>query len=61
MIDEIVKRQSNHITIAENFSVPQPPPQQMQQGLPPGLSPEGPPPGASPAPKGKPTPAKSKK
>jgi parvulin-like peptidyl-prolyl isomerase len=60
MIDEIVKRQSNHITIAENFSVPQPPPQQMQQGLPPGLSPEGPP-AASPAPKGKPTPAKSKK
>src|SRR5258706_3933709 len=33
LIDEIVKRQGNHITIAENFSVPQPPPQQMQQGL----------------------------
>jgi parvulin-like peptidyl-prolyl isomerase len=60
LIDEIVKRQGNHITIAENFSVPQPPPQQMQQGLPPGLSPEGPP-TSSPAPKGKPTPAKSKK
>ena len=60
MIEEIVKRQSNHITIAENFSVPQPPPQQMQQGLPPGLSPEAPP-TASPAPKGKATPPKSKK
>lgn len=60
MIDEIVKRQSNHITIAENFSVPQPPPQQMQQGLPPGLSPEAPP-TASPAPKGKPTTPKSGK
>lgn len=60
MIDEIVKRQSNHITIADNFSVPQPPPQQMQQGLPPGLSPEAPP-AASPAPKGKPAPPKSGK
>lgn len=60
LIDEIVKRQSNHITIAENFSVPQPPPQQMQQGLPPGLSPEAPP-AASPAPKGKPTTPKSGK
>src|SRR5215813_12554528 len=29
LIDEIVKRQSGHITIAENFAV-QPPPQQMQ-------------------------------
>jgi len=54
LIDEIVKRQSNHITIADNFSVPQPPPQQAQPGLPPGLSPEAPPAG-SPAPKGKPT------
>ena len=60
MIDEIVKRQSNHITIADNFSVPQPPPEQMQQGLPPGMTPEGPPPptsspsakGKSPVPKG---------
>lgn len=60
LIDEIVKRQSNHITIADNFSVPQPPPQQMQQGLPPGLSPEAPA-TASPAPKGKPTPPKGKK
>ena len=60
MIDEIVKRQGGHITIAENFAVPPPPPQQMQQqGLPPGL--EGPPP-ASPAPKGKPaTPPKGAK
>jgi parvulin-like peptidyl-prolyl isomerase len=53
MIDEIVKRQSNHITIADNFSVPQPPPQQMQQGLPPGMTPEAPPASASPSPKGK--------
>lgn len=60
MIDEIVKRQSNHITIAENFSVPQPPPQQMQQGLPPGLSPEAPP-ASSPAPKAKPSTPKSGK
>ena len=53
LIEEIVKRQSNHITIADNFSVPAPPPQQMQQGLPPGMMPEAPP--ASPAPKGKAT------
>lgn len=59
LIEEIVKRQSNHITVADNFSVPQPPPQQMQQGLPPGLTPETPPPatatpkGKAPAPKGK--------
>jgi hypothetical protein len=52
LIEEIVKRQANHITIAENFSVAAPPPQQMQQGLPPGLSPEAPPATASPAPKG---------
>lgn len=61
LIEEIVKRQANHIAIAENFSVAAPPPQQMQQGLPPGLSPEAPPATASPAPKGKPTPAKSGK
>lgn len=60
LIDEIVKRQSNHITIADNFSVPQPPPQQMQQGMPPGLSPEAPP-AASPVPRGKPAPPKGKK
>ena len=59
MIDEIVKRQGGHITIAENFAVTAPPPQQMQQGLPPGL--EEPPP-ASPPPKGKPaTPPKGAK
>jgi parvulin-like peptidyl-prolyl isomerase len=55
LIDEIVKRQSNHITIADNFSVPAPPPQQMQQGLPPGMMPEAPPASSSPAPKGKAT------
>ena len=44
MLDEIVKRQSSHISIAENFSVPQPPPQQqMPQGFPPGGPPEAPP------------------
>ncbi len=54
LIDEIVKRQSNHITIAENFGVAAPPPQQMQQGLPPGMMPEPPPASASPEAKGKP-------
>ena len=53
MIEEIVKRQSNHITIAENFGVTAPPPQQMQQGLPPGLAPEPPPASTSPETKGK--------
>jgi parvulin-like peptidyl-prolyl isomerase len=57
LIDEIVKRQSGHITIADNFSVPAPPPQQMQQGLPPGMMPSGPPDeGPPPDTKGKPTP-----
>lgn len=60
LIEEIVKRQSNHITVAENFAVQQPPPEQMQQGLPPGLSPQAPP-ASSPAPKGKATPAKTGK
>jgi len=60
MIDEIVKRQSPHITIADNFSVTAPPPQQMQQGLPPGMMPpEGPPDSKAPAEKGK-TPPPSK-
>lgn len=53
MIEEIVKRHSNHVTIAENFSVQAPPPQQLQQ-LPPGMMPQGPPPAVSPAAKGKP-------
>jgi parvulin-like peptidyl-prolyl isomerase len=63
MIDEIVKRQSPHITIADNFAVSQPPPQQMQQGLPPGMMPSGPPDeGPPPATKGKPaTPPGTKK
>jgi parvulin-like peptidyl-prolyl isomerase len=61
LIDEIVKRQSNHITVAENFSVPQPNPQEMQQGLPPGMTPDQAPPSNAPAPKGKATPAKGKK
>jgi parvulin-like peptidyl-prolyl isomerase len=53
LIDEIVKRQSNHIAVAENFSVQAPPPQQLQQ-LPPGMMPQGPAPSESPAAKGKP-------
>ncbi len=57
MIEEIVKRQGSHITIADNFSVTAPPPQQMQQGLPPGMMPEGPP-ATAPDEKGKP-PAKT--
>jgi foldase protein PrsA len=64
LIEEIVKRQSNHVTVAENFSVKQPSPQEMQQGLPPGMMPqpqEEPPASAPPATKGKPTPAKGKK
>ena len=62
-IEEIVKRQSNHVTVAENFSVSQPSPQEMQQGMPPGMMPpqDEPPASASPAAKGKPTPAKGKK
>ena len=62
LIEEIVKRQSNHITVAENFSVPQPNPQELRQGMPPGMMPEeGPPPSSSPAAKPKATPAKGKK
>jgi len=61
LIDDIVKRQGNHITVAENFSVPQPAPQEMQQGLPPGMNPDEAPPASAPAPKGKATPAKGKK
>jgi hypothetical protein len=54
MIEDIVKRQSNHLSIAENFGVAAPPPQQMQQGLPPGMMPSGPPEEApTPATKGK--------
>ena len=56
MIEEIVKRQSNHMTIAENFGVTAPR-QRMPQGLPPGMMPQGPPDeGPPPPPKGKPAP-----
>src|SRR6185436_4997416 len=62
LIEEIVKRQSNHVTVADNFSVPQPNPQELRQGMPPGMMPdEGPPPSSSPAAKPKATPAKGKK
>ncbi len=57
LIEEIVKRQGAHITIADNFAV-QPPPQQqqMQPGLP--FATEPPPAAATPAPKGKSSPAR---
>jgi len=63
LIEEIVKRQSNHVTVAENFSVSQPSPQEMQQGMSPGMMPpqDEPPASAPPAAKGKATPAKGKK
>jgi hypothetical protein len=47
LVDEIVKRQGDHITVADNFTVTAPPPQQMPQGLPPGMMTE-PPPDAGP-------------
>jgi parvulin-like peptidyl-prolyl isomerase len=56
LIEEIVKRQSSHITIAENFAVQPPPQQQMQPGLP--FATQPPPAAATPAPKGKSSPAK---
>jgi parvulin-like peptidyl-prolyl isomerase len=55
LIEEIVKRQSGHITIAENFAVQMPPQQPTPQGLP--FEPQAPP-AAKPAPKGKSSPAK---
>lgn len=42
LIEDIVKRQGGHITIADNFAVQAPPPQ-MPQGLPPGMLPQAPP------------------
>jgi len=61
LIEEIVKRQSNHVSVAENFSVPQPSAQEMQQGMPPGMMPPDEPPAAATSPaKAKPTPAKKK-
>ena len=60
VIEEIVKRQSGHITVAENFAVQMPPPQ-MQQGLPPGMLPQTAPPASSTTPKGKNAPPKGKK
>ena len=54
LIEEIVKRQGGHITIAENFAVQMPPQQQMPQGLP--FEPQAP--AATPPPKGKSSPAR---
>jgi parvulin-like peptidyl-prolyl isomerase len=56
VIDEIVKRQSGHITIAENFAVQPPPQPQGQPGLP--FATQPPPTTSTPAPKGKSSPAK---
>lgn len=56
VVDEIVKRQGAHITIAENFAVQPPPPQQGQPGLPFAVQP--PPETSTPVPKGKSSPAK---
>ena len=61
LIDDIVKRHSNQISVADNFSVQAPPPQQLQQQLPPGMMPQGPAPSESPASKGKPPAPKGKK
>lgn len=55
LIEEIVKRQSGHITIAENFAVQMPPQQQMPQGLP--FEPQASP-AEKPTPKGKSSPAR---
>jgi parvulin-like peptidyl-prolyl isomerase len=54
LVDEIVKRQGDHITVADNFTVTAPPPQQMPQGLPPGMMVEPPPGTQSPDNKAKP-------
>ncbi|HXT64992.1 MAG TPA: peptidylprolyl isomerase [Pyrinomonadaceae bacterium] len=56
LIEEIVKRQSGHITVADNFAVQPPPQQQAQPGLP--FATEPPPAAGTPAPKGKSSPAK---
>ena len=54
MLDEIVKRQGSHISIADNFAVTAPPPQQMPPGFPPGGPPEAPPPTTAPGSKAPP-------
>ena len=56
LIEEIVKRQSGHITVADNFAVQPPPQQQAPPGLP--FATEPPPAAGTPAPKGKSSPAK---
>ena len=58
LIEEIVNRQSGHVTVAENFAVQAPPPQQMQPSFP--FEPQAPPATSSPAPKGKASPAKKR-
>jgi parvulin-like peptidyl-prolyl isomerase len=60
LVDEIVKRQGSHIAVADNFSVKAPDPQELQQGMPPGMMPQAPPPAESPE-KAKPAAPKSGK
>jgi parvulin-like peptidyl-prolyl isomerase len=48
LVEEIVKRQGAHITVADNFTVKAPDPQELQQGMPPGMMPQAPPPSESP-------------
>jgi len=60
MLEDIVKRQGAHISIAETFAVTAPPPQQqMPQGFPPGGPPETPP--SAPAPNTKASPKSGKR
>jgi parvulin-like peptidyl-prolyl isomerase len=58
LIEEIVKRQGGHITVAENFAVQAPPPQQMQPQFP--FEPQAPAPNDAAPPKGKSSPAKKR-
>jgi len=54
LIDDIVKRQTDHITVAENFTVAAPPQPQLPPGIPPGS--QNPQSTASPGAKPKPSP-----
>ena len=59
LIDDIVKRQGDHITVADNFTVAAPPPQQMPQAFPPPQT--NPSQSSSPATKAQPAPKGAKK
>lgn len=56
LIEDIVKRQSGHVTVADNFAVQAPPQQQMQPSFP--FEPQAPPATSTPAPKSKSSPKK---